>query len=653
MTKHQPKKKSFKERFDPSHVFDIGKGLSRIPGFAYRQREGEDFPASFESTRIGLCLDKKYLSILITLIILTAVILAGRVFYLQVLRGEHYKALAEGNRTKIERTVAPRGLIYDSSLTPLVKNEPIFSLKIIPANLPRLASKKNELLVKVAALIKSDSYFKDQPNIHQYLVDLVNQVALPTVLVVAPVIDFETALAIKLESDLPGIWLEQGIKRQYLEGDILGHILGYLGEINPAEVTDLKDQGYYFGDSIGRAGLEAEYEDILKGQDELVSIEVNIKGEEQKVVSKETVKPGANLVLALNLELQKRLTQSLARHANAASGKGAAVALNPQTGEILALVSLPAYDSNIFVNRDNEAISQVLQDLDQPLFNRAITGTYPPGSTFKPVVAAAALAEGIITPQTSFMSTGGLELGPWFFPDWQAGGHGRTNLYKAIAESINTYFYYIGGGFEDFTGLGVDRINIYARRFGLSSPLGVDLPGESAGFLPTRLWKEKNKQEPWYVGDTYHLSIGQGDLLVTPLQLASMTSVFANGGRLYQPHLVKLITDESNEIIRVVEPVLLDEQVLEPEHIEAVRKAYQEAVFSGSAVSLQALPVTAAGKTGTAQVGGDQQPHGWFTGWAPYDQPEIVLTVLVENGVGGNTSALPVFSEVLQWYFSR
>lgn len=653
MTKHKPKNKSWQERFDASHVFDIGSSLSKIPGFAYRQREGEDFPAGFEERRIGLWLDKKYLNLLITLFVLIGVILAGRVIYLQALRGDHYKALAEGNRTKTERTVAPRGLIYDSALDLLVKNYPIFSLKIIPASLPRLTSEKNELLAKVASLVKSDSHFKGQPNIYQYLVDLVKQEELPPVLVVAPEIDFETALAIKLESDLPGIRLEQGIKRKYLEGATLGHILGYLGEIRPDELKDLNDQGYYFGDSIGRAGLEAEYEDILKGQDELVSTEVNIKGEEQKIVSKEKVKPGTNLVLALDLELQKKLTQSLAKQVKAASGKGAAVALNPQTGEILAMVSLPSYDSNIFDNRDNAAITKVLQDPDQPLFNRAVTGTYPPGSTFKPVVAAAALAEGIVTPQTSFMSTGGLTLGSWFFPDWKAEGHGRTNLYKAIAESVNTYFYYIGGGFEDFTGLGVDRINKYARRFGLDSPLGVDLPGESAGFLPTRSWKEKNKQESWYVGDTYHLSIGQGDLLVTPLQLASMTSVFANGGKLFQPHLVKLTTDESNEIIRTVEPVVLNEQVLDPGNIEAVRRAYREAVLSGSAISLQILPVTSAGKTGTAQVGGDQPPHGWFTGWAPYDQPEIVLTVLVENGVGGNTSALPVFREVLQWYFSR
>ena len=271
----------------------------------------------------------------------------------------------------------------------------------------------------------------------------------------------------------------------------------------------------------------------------------------------------------------------------------------------------------------------------------------------KPLVALAALEEGVATPNTTVSSNGGIRIGQWFYPDWKGGGHGITNVYKAIAESVNTYFYIVSGGFEDMKGLGVDRLKQYYERFGLGKITGIDMPGEGKGFVPNPDWKEKTKGEPWYIGDTYHLGIGQGDLSVTPLQIHMTTAYFANGGYDMTPHVV-LATENGDTKERHV--------VVFPQHVQGigsekniavVRNALHQTVLSesGSARMLQSLPVSAAGKTGTAQWSLDKHPHVWFTGWAPFDKPEVAITVLLEEGEDPSLPAVQISRSILSWYF--
>jgi penicillin-binding protein 2 len=294
-----------------------------------------------------------------------------------------------------------------------------------------------------------------------------------------------------------------------------------------------------------------------------------------------------------------------------------------------------------------------LQDSNRPLFNRVVAGEFPAGSTIKPVMAAAALEEKIINENTTINSNGGIRISEWIFPDWKAGGHGLTNVKKALAESVNTFFYYIGGGYDNFKGLGIDKIVKYFKLFWLGQPTGIDLPSEGTGFVPTPAWKEEAKDEVWYIGDTYHVSIGQGDVSVTPLQVANYTAFFANGGKLYKPHLVKQVLDSQNQVIKDMPTEVLATGFVSPQNIEIVRAGLRQTVLSGSARSLNSLSVPIAGKTGTAQWSTRHQPQAWFTGFAPYDNPQIVVTILVEEGGEGSAAATPIAKEIFDWYFKN
>jgi penicillin-binding protein 2 len=248
---------------------------------------------------------------------------------------------------------------------------------------------------------------------------------------------------------------------------------------------------------------------------------------------------------------------------------------------------------------------------------------------------------------------GGIKLDKWYYPDWKQGGHGQTNVYKAIADSVNTFFYYIGGGYKEFSGLGLERILKYLDEFNFGTKLGIDLPGEKDGFLPSREWKDRIKGEPWYIGDTYHLSIGQGDFLTTPLQITNMTASIANGGVIYRPHIVESIKDFKNTEVEEIKPEIISDEFKNDENVEIIRKAMRQTVTSGSGVALNSLSFSSAGKTGTAQVGGDKDSHAWFTAFAPFEEPKIAITVLIENGGGGDVVAVPVVREVLRWYLNK
>ena len=479
-------------------------------------------------------------------------------------------------------------------------------------------------------------------------------------------LDYETALSLYIQNaDLPGIVIEKGTKRLYRTAgaDIgatstvmsLSHIIGYLGKISENELSNNSSAGYLSSDSIGKTGLEKQYESVLRGTYGKKKIEVNALGREQTVLAEEAPTPGDHLILTINLEAQEKMEKLMtASMAKNKWGRAAGIAMNPNTGEVLAMVSLPAYDNNDFsggISKDK--YQKYITDQNQPLYNRAIAGTYPSGSIVKPLIAAAALQEGIITRNTTFLSTGGLAIDKWFFDDWKAGGHGLTNVTKAIAWSVNTFFYYIGGGYKTFTGLGVEKITDYLRQFNLASATGIDLPGESAGFLPSKEWKQQTKNEIWYVGDTYNLSIGQGDLLVTPLQAAVWTSAVANGGKVVRPHVVSAVVNPVTKTADKVETQIINQGIVSEANMDISRQGMRQCVIAGSCELLRALPFAAAGKTGTAQWNSNKENHAWFTSFAPYNNPQIVVVILVEEGKEGSTAAQPIARDFLAWWGAK
>ncbi|PJE57682.1 MAG: hypothetical protein COU82_00795, partial [Candidatus Portnoybacteria bacterium CG10_big_fil_rev_8_21_14_0_10_38_18] len=378
-------------------------------------------------------------------------------------------------------------------------------------------------------------------------------------------------------------------------------------------------------------------------------VEIDSLGKFQKVLAVKEPTSGKDIVLSVDAGLQKEIYDVLKAKLNTLNtSKAAAVAVNPQNGKILALVSFPSFDNNEFVRvLPPELFNRIIQDKNEPLLNRAIMGLYPPGSTIKPLLASAVLQEGIISPNKQINCPGYISVidkyNPnviWTYNDWKA--HGPTDMIKAIAESCDVYFYTVVGGYGEIEGLGIENIEKYLGLFGWSQILGIDLPGEKSGFIPSPSWKKEVRNEDWYTGDTYNCSIGQGDITVTPLELTMAIASIANGGKIFRP---QLLNDK--------EPEIINQNFIKPEFLEIVRKGMREAVVSGSARSLADLSVKTAGKTGTAQVSKTKNPHAWFTVFAPYENPEIVLTILVENGGEGSSTALPVAKEILSWYFNR
>ncbi len=571
------------------------------------------------------------------LIVVCLLILFLRAGYLQVIKGEYYQNLAQGNRLRVYSLPAPRGIIYDRSRRPLVYNVPSFDLVVNLVDfLSNPVETQEEILEKISCLLAGNDF-------KQKIEQAKNQVSR---LVLAKNIERSTALILESSvNDWPGLRLEKNARRQYVLNRCLAHVLGYTGQVDSDDLKEHPD--YSLNDQIGKAGLEYYYEDLLRGEPGQEQIEVNSFGQTQSLLATKSARPGQSLVLFINRDLQEKLYQALDKIEKAE--KAAAIALDPRNGGILALVSLPGFDSNLFAQGISQTdLFALKNDPNEPFLNRALSGQYPPGSTIKPLIAAGALEEEIIKPEQQINCQGGLSVvnkyDPriiYYFPDWKA--HGLTNIIKAIAQSCNVYFYTVGGE------LGVERIEKYLQDFGLGQATHIDLPHERVGLIPDEEWKKKVKpDEEWYLGDTYHLSIGQGDILVTPLQMASAIGAIANGGILYQPQVVDKIIGK-----RDIPAKIIRENFIQPENIKIVQKGMRQAVLNGSARALSDLPVKVAGKTGTAQFGAEGKTHAWFIGYAPYDQPEIVLTVLVEGGGQGHETAVPVAKEVFKWYFGE
>jgi penicillin-binding protein 2 len=611
---------------------------------------------------IGRTFEFSRLKFFIIFFFILSLALLGRVAWLQIIKGDYYSGLAENNSIRNNRIEAKRGIIYDRTGRPLVRNAANFILYLVPADLPREAEKRNQILARAASIM----YPQDEVKKAEMISGLTESIGkmkagspdLSRPIFILDNLAYDQAMLFNIYTDdMPGIILTTKDRREYLADGILSlsHVLGYTGKVNDSDIARY-GRDYLSIDYVGKAGVENSWEKILQGEAGNKKVEVDALGREKKVLSVTPAIDGKNLLLSIDYDLQKKSEEILLKRLKETKidNRAAIVILDPNNSEVLSLVSLPSYDNTMFARGITaDEYSKLANEPDKPLFDRAISGEYPSGSTVKMVVAAAALQEKVISEHTTVNSTGGLRVNQWFFPDWLAGGHGITDVRKALAWSVNTFFYMIGGGYENFVGLGVERIGKYMRLFGLGMETGIDLPSESAGFVPSREWKEKVRNESWYIGDTYHMAIGQGDLLVTPLQVANWTSVFANRGTLYEPHVVKAVLSDNDQTVTPVESKIIRQNIVDSYNLEVVRQGMRQTVTAGSAQKLQSLPVEAAAKTGTAQWGTDKVPHAWFTAFAPYKKPEIVVTVLVEEGKEGSQIALNVAQDILQYYFTR
>jgi len=457
--------------------------------------------------------------------------------------------------------------------------------------------------------------------------------------------------------------IQEKLNREYARDYGVAHILGYIGKINDAELSENNE--YQLSDYLGKAGLELSYENYLKGEKGQERVEVDAQGKVVSVLAKKESNTGNSVVLGMDLNFQKKVYEIMQKYKTESNSRAAAaVTINPQTGEILSSVSLPSYDNNIFTiaskEEFNHAYNNLIQNESKPMINRVIAGLYPPGSTIKPLVASAGLAEGTITPQTTINAPEAILIPNKYnpdivyrFPDWKKGGHGYVNVYSAVAQSCDVYFYAVGGGWDKIQGLGVEKLKDYFKKYNLGSQTGVDIPGEGSGLVPTPEWKKKVKKEDWYQGDTYHISIGQGNLLVTPLQLVNYIAAVANGGNLMRPHYVSKITDVKGKTIKDQTKNVKKENIISANVIDVVRQAMRQTVTSGTGKSLNNLKVAVAGKTGTAQFENNTSLHSWFVSFAPYDNPQLATVVLFEGGGEGNEVAVPATREILEYYIDN
>lgn len=636
--------------------------------FLFEQTTGKQVALPQSDQFFGKSISNKNIFLLFAFFCFIFLLLWLRMINLQIVKGEYYSERADKNSERIVSIPSERGIIYDRNKIPLTQNIPNFSLAISPQDLPKNSDELKQISIRLSELMQ-----KPEPEVYSLLHDFRSNKNKYRSLVIQENLDYDAALMFQIEaSDLPGVHIERGSKRLYYDNfsstytpaitpsttpnaKTLSHVLGYLGKVNTEELAALEEKGYLLSDSLGKNGVEKTYEEYLRGNYGRRRVEVDTAGKQQVVLSEEPPHPGQHVVLSIDIRLQMKLEEIVQNNLSKfQKERGAVIAMNPNTGEILALVSWPAFNNNDFSGGIKaEQYTKYLEDTNLPLFDRVISGTYPSGSTIKPAIAASALQEKIITGRTSFPSTGGIQVGPWFFPDWKAGGHGTTDVRKSLSESVNTFYYTIGGGNGNVEGLGIDKISDYLSLFGIGAPLGIDLPGEGGGFIPSREWKEEVKKERWYIGDTYNVSIGQGDLLVTPLQIANITAAVANGGTIYRPHVLKSLMDPVSKKETPFENTPIRAQFIDPYNFTLVRQGMRDCVIEGSCRRLALLPANVAGKTGTAQWNSNKDNHAWFTSFAPYANPQIVLTVLVEEGKEGSETAVPIAYDFYSWWWNN
>ncbi len=527
-----------------------------------------------------------------------------RLFHLQITEGNTNRNLADGNRIQIRIIHAPRGVIFDKEGQVLAANAPAFRLIDDKQKKVRLISREEALELEV----KNDPRAKD---------------------------------------------LEIDNVRTYPMGEKFAHVVGYVGEISQDQLKDKEFANYRSGDRIGKSGIEAQYEKNLRGRDGGEIIEVDSKGSKLRTLRIDPPISGQNVYLSIDSALQNKLYEFISQTLQkVGSCCAAAVAQDPKSGQILSLLSFPTFDPNAFTNpKDETSVAQILTQTTSPILNRTISGTYPPGSTFKIVTSLAALASSKITPQTQFVDNGVLYLGTFKFSNWYFNQYGRTegpiSMRKAIQRSNDIYFYEVGRTIGD------QVLIDWARKLKLGGKLEIDLPSEEQGLIPDDSWKRKTFGEVWYPGDTLHMAIGQGFVLTTPLQILGITSFIAADGNLYKPQLVNKIIS-GNETIFEYKPKVLVSNIISMDKIKVIKEGLALVPKEGgTAWPFFTFPIPTAGKTGTAEYGDPKnRTHAWYTSYAPADDPKIAMTVLIEGGGEGSSIASPIVKEAYRWYFS-
>lgn len=553
-------------------------------------------------------------------------------FYYQIVQGAYYSEKAKKNKFVFKEVEAQRGIIYDRNLKQLVSNTQSFDL-----------------------ICNLDLLFKEEGAGEREEVEIANILNLPLSelkamiekekdkkeFVVAFDLDKEKVIVFKArENDFKAFYIKKNQEREYVSGPDFAHILGYVSR----------------ADGQGGAGIEKYYNEDLKEIAGIIETEKDVYGNVVKEEMKQAPESGKNVVLNIDMDLQEKAAEIMAPVLRDSGAKsGTVIVMDPNSGAILTMLTLPSYDNNIFSkNLSEEEYQKILNDPSVSFFNRAIAGEYAIGSTVKPFIAVEALKEGIITPETTIYCQGGIALKDGTFKnDWKA--HGYVNLKKAIAESCDVFFYTISGGYGNIKGLGVEKIDSVLDLFGFGKTTEIDLEGETAGFVPTPEWKKEKTGYGWYPGDTYNISIGQGYLKATPLQLAVAYSAIANGGKIVKPQLVKSIVDQNNNIIKEFAPEVIKEEIVENSFLSAVREGMRETVLSpsGTAHSLSYLSVTSAAKSGTAETSKPNVYHNLLTVFAPYEKPEIVISAIIESVPYEKLLVNVIVKELLSYYFSR
>ena len=582
------------------------------------------------------------LDVMTLLVFLVFFALISRLGYLQVVQGKYYERLADGNRLRLIPIMATRGIFYDRNGVPLVSNRPGFTVSIMPINGPV----SDEVVNQLAGILGIDAEkIKSRLAQHGSSFEPVRIKA-----------DIGPDIVTKIEerrSELPGVVIEIQPIRNYVNNELAAHIFGYVSEINDVELENLKAKNYKAGDILGKFGLEKVYDKILRGEDGGGQMEVDVNGRPVQVLGKKEPIPGDNLVLTIDYRIQKAAETAvdeqlkyLQEHSRFVEAKAASVVvMNPQTGEILAMVSRPAFNPNLFASGiSSKDWKELNENPNHPMDNKAISGEYPPGSTFKIITGTAALELGKVTPEEKILDTGK----HWIIPKGNSEGEalGWINFKEALSKSDNVYFYEMGNR------LGIDNLEKYARMFGMGDYTGINLPGETDGLVANRKYKEKVYSEDWYLSETFDAAIGQGFQLATPLQLAQLISEIANGGHRYQPYLVSKIIDNSGAVIKNFEPVERGKIDISPGTLNLIRESLRDvAQEGGTAAVFRDFPVQVAGKTGTAENphGSD---HGLFVAYAPYDEPHIAIAVIVEQGGFGSSSAVPIAQKILEVIFN-
>jgi len=589
-------------------------------------------------------LNKKYayrLELLMIASMLIFAVLIGRMAYLQLYKGDYYYRLSEGNRIRAVKILAPRGIIYDCNGEELVKNEPGFVVSLLRTN------KKPDMAVinKLAGIIEvSPEQILEKIKQNE---DSYEPIRIKS--------NLSATMVTKLEErseELPGILLELQSIRKYVNNELAVHVLGYVGEVSEYEISKEQNTDLKVGSIVGKFGLERFYDNYLRGTDGSYREEVDVAGRVVQTLEELPPKPGQGLVLTVDAKLQREAEKIVDEHLKYLRSSGfapnanaaAIIAIDPRNGAIKALVSRPGFNPNLFVNGISSKDWQTINDNPfDPMSNKVISGEYPPGSTFKIVTGSAALETGKVTPQEMIFDSGK----HWLIPMGNSEGEalGWINFHKALAASDNVYFYEMGNR------VGVDILKKYAAMFGFGKTTGIDLFGENEGIIASPEYKMKVFDEDWYLGDTFNAAIGQGFNLATPIQLAVMLSAVANNGDIYRPHLVDKIVNDDGSVVKEIKPEKIGRLPVSAETLELLQSALKAvAQEGGTAAQMANLSVPVAGKTGTAE-NPHGKDHGLFVGYAPADNPNLVVVAVIDQGGFGSVSAAPIVQRIFEYVF--